>query len=222
MFLIFCATLSSFSDTLYMKAFINEPYHLCAAAVYGKTMKQIDHHNLTVSAVSGDMDAFCELYDLYKLRMYKYARYRLGNDQDAEDAVSECFLSAWKQIGSLRDPDAFAGWIFTILSGCCGKIIGRQIEGRTALQAEGISVTQTEGRERSALPDPVGHGSAELRLILSEALEKISETDRNIVLLSVVGGFKSNEIASITGLKPGSVRSRLSRALAKMREYLEH
>jgi DNA-directed RNA polymerase specialized sigma subunit, sigma24 homolog len=56
---------------------------------------------------------------------------------------------------------------------------------------------------------------------LREALECLSEEERNIVLLSIVGGLKSGEIAENTGMAPGSVRSSLSRSLKKVRGYLE-
>ena len=56
---------------------------------------------------------------------------------------------------------------------------------------------------------------------LKFALEKLTEEERDIVLLSILGGLKSREIAKISSLTSGSVRSKLSRSLAKMREYLE-
>lgn len=50
---------------------------------------------LVKKAQKGDSDAFCELYNLYKNRLYKYAYYRLSNTNDAEDAVMDCVLSAY-------------------------------------------------------------------------------------------------------------------------------
>lgn len=56
---------------------------------------------------------------------------------------------------------------------------------------------------------------------LAQALDILSSDEKEIVLLSVVGGFTSKEISKITGLTAGSVRPKLSRSLAKMRNYLE-
>ena len=61
---------------------------------------------------------------------------------------------------------------------------------------------------------------ASLSIELSEALSQLGEEERNIVLLSIIGGLNSTEISTLTGLAPGSVRSKLSRSLAKMREFL--
>ena len=57
--------------------------------------------------------------------------------------------------------------------------------------------------------------------MLEQAFSHLDEQSRDIVLLSVVGGFTSEEVGRMVGLRPGSVRSRLSRSLKKMRECLE-
>ncbi len=161
-------------------------------------------------ARQGDKTAFCNLYDRYKDRLYRYAFYRLRNASDAEDAVSECVLSAWKQMGNLREAEAFPAWIFRILSACCNRLIKQQISTKGWVSLEEVPQEIQAGTE-----------SAEQRLILQDALGSLSEEERNMVLLSVVAGLKSNEIASITNLTAGSVRSSLSRSMKKMRIYME-
>ena len=61
---------------------------------------------------------------------------------------------------------------------------------------------------------------ASLSVELAEALSQLKEEERDIVLLSIIGGLSSTEISALTGLASGSVRSKLSRSLAKMREFL--
>lgn len=234
-------------------------------------MDTMNERNWIEQARGGDADAFCRLYGLYRSRLYRYAFYRLRSEKDAEDAVSECVLSAWKQIGSLRESEAFPAWIFRILSGCCGRLIRQQIRRREQISlddpacrdyvaigsvsgnAAGASigsVTAAVGGPAGTVSDPatdiataggietvcgaaepadqsslcsVSTGDAagiDTWLILQEALAQLSEEDRNILLLSAVGGLKSREIAALTGLAAGSVRSRLSRSLKKVRGYL--
>lgn len=168
-------------------------------------------------ARSGDADAFCQLYGLYRSRLYRYAFYRLRSETDVEDAVSECVLSAWRQIGTLRSSEAFGVWIFRILSGCCGKLIRQQIDRQQQLSLDDPASAEPPG-------DPADGDSsadtADTRMILEEALAELTEEERNIVLLSAVCGFKSHEIAELTGRTAGSVRSVLSRSLKKVRGYL--
>lgn len=167
-------------------------------------MNTVDELKLIHRAKAGDADAFCRLYGIYRSRLYRYAFYRLRSETDAEDAVSECVLAAWRQIESLREPAAFPAWIFRILSGCCGKLICQQIRHRQQVSQD----------------LPSASDDADTWLILQEALSQLSDEERNIVLLSAVGGLKSREIAELTGLAPGSVRSSLSRSLKKVRGYL--
>ena len=160
-------------------------------------------------AIAGSREAFAELYGEYKDRLYRYALYRLGSPEDAEDAVSECVLAAWKSIGSLRSSKAFGSWIFRILSNCCASRIKDAISSR-------------ENIERFMNDDgamPSG-SSPSLAVELAEALDRLSSEDREIVLLSVIAGMNSSETAALTGLPAGTVRSKLSRSLAKMREFL--
>ena len=159
-------------------------------------------------AISGSKEAFCKLYGNYKDRLYRYALYRLGDPTEAEDAVSDCVLAAWQGIGGLRNEKAFGSWIFRILSNCCASRIKEMIGTR-----ENLERIYNSGAVRVSVP-------ASLSIELSEALSQLREEERNIVLLSIIGSLNSTEISSLTGLAPGSVRSKLSRSLTKMREFL--
>lgn len=93
---------------------------------------------LVKKAQKGDSNAFCELYNLYKNRLYKYAYYRLSNANDAEDAVMDCVLSAYSQIHKLKKADAFPSWIFKILHSSCIKYIDLQAKSRANSDFEDI------------------------------------------------------------------------------------
>ena len=165
---------------------------------------------LVQKAKLGDKKAFCDLYSLYKDRLYKYAFYKLGNAEDAQDAVSETVLSAYSQINKLKKPQAFPAWIFKILSSYCSQYIKNQI-----LRREELSLDSAENTV--CLPQDANTASVEL----SFALERLDDDERDVVLLCVVAGFKSREVAQLLGMTAGSVRSKLSRSLDKMRKYLE-
>lgn len=165
---------------------------------------------LIKAAIQGDKDAFCELYDLFRMRLYRYAYYRLGNQDDAEDAVSSCVLSAWEQIRKLRDPEAFPAWIFRILHGTCSSIIRDMIKTKGDQPIDDLAYEISDD-----------HEGPDTRAELMEALGKVPEDTREMILLSVVGGLTGKEIGDIYDMPQGTVRSRLSRGLAAMREVLE-
>lgn len=166
--------------------------------------------DLVKMAKGGDKEAFCRLYSLYKDRLYRYAYYRLGNYDDAQDAVSDCIVSAYEQIKNLRRAEAFSSWIFKILYAACSAYIKQQMRQR---ELDDIDTA----RKSSNLFTIMDESKTEL----AQALNILSNDEKEIVLLSVVCGFTSKEISKITGLTAGSVRSKLSRSLAKMRNYLE-
>lgn len=166
----------------------------------------MDEKNLVLKAVGGDKEAFAALYSLYRDDLYRYAYLKLGNAEDARDAVSSCIVSAFEGIYGLRSASAFKPWIFRILFRACLDLITEQ---RRLRERADIS-------ELDKLPASEDGISPELK----EAFGVLSLQDRDIVLLSAVAGYNSREIASMTGLKPSTVRSRLARALAKMKEFL--
>ncbi|MEG2851909.1 MAG: RNA polymerase sigma factor, partial [Hydrogenoanaerobacterium sp.] len=67
-------------------------------------------------AKAGSVESFSLIYEQVKDELYKYALYTLGNSHDAEDAVADTFVEAFKGISNLRDEAAFKSWIFRILS----------------------------------------------------------------------------------------------------------
>lgn len=159
-------------------------------------------------AQQGNHDAFCALYDERKTALYRYAYYRLGNKEDAQDAVSDTVLAAFVQIKELRKTEAFNVWIFKILSASCNKYIKNQISQRRSVDFDSlVNATSQDNIPDGTITD------------VSRALNLLGDIDREIVLLSAISGFNSKEIAKITGLTSVAVRSRLSRALAKMRNY---
>ena len=165
---------------------------------------------LIADAKSGNKDAFATLYGRYEKRLYRYAYYRLNNTSDAHDAVADTVVCAYEEIGAVRKPETFAKWIFSILRARCGKYIKQQINQREALDYDELY----DSAELSASDN---NSSIELK----EALSMLTDEEREIVLLSVVAGFTSREIAQITDMTAGAVRSKLSRSLSKMRAFLE-
>ena len=167
----------------------------------------MDERELVLRASGGDKEAFAALYTRYKDDLYRYAFFKLGNDEDARDAVSSCIVAAYESIYTLRSASAFKSWIFRILYRSCCRMIAEQSDRNNRADISAL--------ERMAAP------SASLSPELKEAFGILSQPDRAIVLLSAVAGYNSSEIALMTGFKPTTVRSRLSRALAKMKQFLE-
>lgn len=166
---------------------------------------------LAVLAKAGDVDAFGKLYEMYAGELYRYACCVLGSASYASDAVQDAACSAFSQIRNLRDEKAFKIWFFKILSNCCKKYFSDLKRERLTEELHEIAEESLE----LAPSDPV------LSHELASALSKLGSEERQIVFLCVIAGYNSREIAGVLDLPSATVRSKLARALKKLRTELE-
>lgn len=159
---------------------------------------------LIEQAKAGDTHAFARLYEEIYEDLYRYAYYMLQNSHDAEDAVSEAVLAAFDGIHKLRKAEAFRGWMFQIVTNICRK--KRKEYLNKTVELEENMVEWEEDSQDS--------------IDVKKALKLLSEEERQIVGMSVLAGYTSEEIGKSMKLKSGTVRSKLSRSLEKMRRVL--
>lgn len=157
-------------------------------------------------AVDGDDEAFKALYeDLYK-DMYRIAYYKLQNREDAEDVVSEAVFDMYKGISKLKDLSAYRAWAMKILSVKCSLKLKEYCQNKTE-DIEAVDIRSDFDVE----------GDSVLRADVKKALNILSDEEKTIVLCSAVAGMTSDEIGKMTNLNSGTIRSKLSRALEKLR-----
>ena len=167
--------------------------------------------DLIKDAKKGDAAAFGRLYAELSHELYRFALYYLHREQDAEDAVQDAAMAAFRNIRSLQKPESFRSWFFKILSNECKKYLIRR-----------ATHPEDPTDEFPTLADVSSGQDHALRFELADLLNALPDEDRQIVLLSVLEGYSSKEIAGITGIKANTVRSRLSRSLHKIRAELEN
>lgn len=164
------------------------------------------------SARNGDKESFAALYDSVKDDLYKLALYNLGNSHDAEDAVSETFVEAYKGIAGLRDPASFKAWIMRILYIRCKRKVADYIKDRNQLDIEEM-VDLTDEKDDM-------EGSVSEKFTVSSALNLLNSDEKNIVILSVLHGYTTKEISKIMNIPHGTVSSKLYRTYGKLRKIL--
>lgn len=170
---------------------------------------QID--GLVTLAKEGSAEAFGELYEIYYKEMYCYACCVTGSESLAQDAVSDAVLSAFRQIKSLKNAKAFKGWLFKILCAACKRYYTDNEKKKSMVYLDD---------EDGGYTEPASFESVELSIELKRALEDLSAEEREIVVLSVLGNYKSHEIAEILDCPSATVRSKLKRSLKKLRAAL--
>ena len=159
------------------------------------------------------MEEFMKLYETVYQDLYRVAYYYLGNGADAEDAVQDAVLAAWENFGKLRRKEAFRAWIFQILANVCKKSLRRR-----ALRGYPSENPLQEGNAEKGTAE---EGGLTERLEILELLSGLDEEERMIILLSVFGGYKGEEIAGILKRRHSTVRSRYRRALKKLERKLQ-
>ena len=171
-------------------------------------MTDTDLASYLKQAQNGNAEAFGKLYAGIGTELYHFALWYLKDPHAAEDAVQEACLKAYKSIRSLKKPQAFKAWFMQILANCCKD-----------MQAEGARLTLVSDEDPiladAAYYADFSDGSVE------RYLDRLNDVDRKIVLLSVLGGYKSGEIGKTVHMSPTAVRTRLSRALHFLRNEME-
>lgn len=171
-------------------------------------MSSVFVENLVLLSQQGDSQAFGELYEIYSKDMYRFAWYYTGNKYSAEEAVSEAALSAFENIRSLKKPSSFKTWLFKILYNECKKMQKGRI----------ISASFTDYSEETA-KEYITEDADEV-ITLRNALGRLSDEEREILILYYSCGYSSKEISAITGIRATTLRSKISRATEKLRKLL--
>lgn len=163
------------------------------------------------SAKEGNEESFAQVYDMIAPELYRVALYTLGNEQDAEDAVSETFVEAYKGIRNLRDEGSIKRWMMTILSVRCKRHIAGYIKERKNVDID-------EMVDEPTIPDGV---SPTDKISVWDAVSTLSEEERQIIMLATVQGYTTREVSEMLELPHGTVSSKLHRTLKKLRVILE-
>ena len=161
----------------------------------------------------GDKESFAQVYESIAPDLYKVALYTLGNSHDAEDAVSEAFIEAYKGITGLRSVASFKPWMMKILSIRCKRKIAEYVKGKNVFDIDDLIPTLSDDTDMSSeVPE---------QITVMNAMSKLSPQERLIVTLYVLQGYTTKDIASMLGSPQGTISSKLHRTLAKLRKILD-
>lgn len=182
-----------------------------------------DSYLLVVKAQSGDLPAFEKLVQMYQQRIYNLALHLSGNASDAQDVAQEAFIRAYRSIGSFRNESDFGTWLHRITVNCW--LNHRKKSQRVLLVSIDEPVNSENGtvvREIAATDaDPLEAAEErEFREEIHSALKSLSPDHRSALVLREIQGYSYEEIASILHCSLGTVKSRINRARAAMRDLL--
>lgn len=174
-------------------------------------MREVTRLQIVVRARQGDADAFEALVHEHTPSIYRLARAIVGEGA-ARDVVQDVFLSAWRELPQLRDPEAFVPWLHRIAVNRCRSLL-RSHRSVPEIQV-GPSVTE-------AVADPRDFRvAAEARATIALAFGRLSSDQRAVLALHYAAGLPLSAVAETLGVPPGTAKSRLNAALEAMRRQI--
>lgn len=170
--------------------------------------------------MKGDLDAFNQLVVTYQNLAYSVAYRTLQDDAAAADAVQDSFIKAYRAIESFQG-GSFKSWIIRIVANTCYD----QLRSRQRRLTDSLDDMAENEEYVPALEDPAGdpHNrfeQAELGALIERSFAALPADQRLVLTLCDVHGFAYDEIADMTGVPMGTVKSRINRARARVRDYL--
>jgi RNA polymerase sigma-70 factor (ECF subfamily) len=169
-------------------------------------------------AREGDLSAFNELVVKYQALVYNVCYRMLGQAQAAEDAAQEAFVSAWRNIGTLRG-EAFRPWVLRIAANLCRDELRRRVRRPSSSLDVALEAGVPEPPDDDPLPEDTAL-NAELRAGLDAALAALPDDQRTAIVLCDVDGLDYSEIAAVMNTSLGTVKSRIARGRLRLREAL--
>lgn len=170
--------------------------------------REVEDRDLIAKARKGDVEAYNLLVSRWEKRVFNYLLRLVSNREDAMDVSQEVFLKAYQSLPKLDDVERFGGWLFRIAHNEAFSLLRRRKpEGEMPIERG------NPGRGSELLP-------IELSLAVEKALGRLSEEQREAVLLKVYQGFKFEEMAEILSCPVSTVKSRLYTALDLLKATL--
>jgi len=173
---------------------------------------------LLCKIAKGDGDAFSELYDRFSGALLALSLTMLADRAEAEDALQEVYLRVWSKAG-LYDPalGKAVTWLMTITRNKCLDRIRSTKRKRTAIEK---AREEMEVREEAPAPgSPLA--AQEKQEQIGKALCNLPEKQRKAIELAFLKGYTQSEIAELLNEPLGTVKARIRRGMATMREYLD-
>jgi RNA polymerase sigma-70 factor (ECF subfamily) len=170
-----------------------------------------EERSLVIAAQAGNNESFASLVKLHQRRAYAVCRAIVLTHEDAEDAVQDGFLHAYKALGRFLPDQPFGAWLYRIMANASLDLVRRR-----------------KVRDADELPDTIAlpfrdPGEAdELRRRLQQALATLGERQRAVIVLHDIEGFTHGEIGGMLGIPEGTARSDLHHARAALRKLLQN
>ena len=170
--------------------------------------------------LDGDVQAFAQLIDRHKAKAMTLAVRILKNREDAEEALQDSFVRMYRSLSSFEWKSSFSTWFYRIVYNTCATAVGK----KNRIHALSIDVEDEDGLKTEITSDELQPDirleSDEFSKIVNDEVEKLPVVYGSTFTLFVIQDMSYEEIVQVTGLPLGTVKARLFRARAMLREAI--
>ncbi len=171
----------------------------------------------------GDIESFEKLIEKYQVIAFNIAYRMIGNKEDASDMAQEALIKVFKSLKNFRGDSSFSTWFYRIVTNNCIDTLRKMKKVTTVsldkeFETESGSYTM-EIADNKYLPDKL-YEIKERQELVQNAIKKVPEKYRTMLILRDIQGFTYDEIVEITNNPLGTVKSRISRGRLLLKEIL--
>jgi len=178
-----------------------------------------ESNELLAKARQGDADAFTELVAPFERMVYRHCLQMLERPADAEDAAQEAMLRAYRAISRFLGQSGVATWLFRIAHNTCLDMIKKPAREREGVSLEDLREVGFDPGDSGNTPEADYLRQAEADRLTS-AILRLPVEQQALINLRYGEDLSYEELARLTGIREGTVKSKLNRAKAKLREIL--
>lgn len=179
---------------------------------------------LVERAQAGDAAAFDELVRRYTPRLYALIYHMTSHREDTDDLLQDVFAKAYRALGRFRGQSQFYTWLYSIATNMTLNFLKKRNRRARAMSLDDVDASIERDEEFIALTSPDAPDRhvqlQELQKSLNEALQKLSDDHRAVVVMYDIQGLPHAEISRIMGVSEGTIRSRLFYAHRQLQSYL--
>lgn len=178
----------------------------------------VNERQLIEQVLAGDQEAFSQLVLAYEDRVYHLCFRMCSDAEEAKDLAQEAFVKAWKGLRFYKGDASFSTWLYRLTTNVCIDHL-RQKKRKGSIYLNAAQDEHFDVPDIAPTPEEQANAN-EMKRLVTQAMAQLEEEFRLVLTLRVVEELSYDEIAQITDLKPGTIKSRICRAREKLRKIL--
>ena len=168
--------------------------------------------------LQGDQDAFSPLVEKYQKGVHALVWRKIGDFHIAQEITQDAFFRAYQKLGTLKNHNQFAGWLYVIAAHLCADWFRKNPPPEQSLEVTDMSEVNEASYSRYVAEKQAAEADEARREVVKKLLQKLPESERTVMTLYYLGEMTIKAISEFLGVSPNTIKSRLSRARDRLKK----